>query len=437
MSNIQKDTIKASINPDLNLEKGKPAYHKVLQYLKQRYQFRRNTIKNIIEYAPAKLDLKGVVKWKQVNEIDLSVEINLANFLSRPFGKDRMCDIISSRFCAPPFNPLTECFNSLPSWDQKTDHIKEWTDYITLEDEGDRSRLEMVFKKWGIATIMCANKEKHPNFYNKPAIILQGSQGLGKTPFLRSLIPNSLGKAYIKQNPPKPGESKDSRIALARNLFIMMDEIDKYLKNYQLELEAYMTMDSINDRLPYGRVEIKLDRVASFLGTCNSDNWLRDETGSSRFIIFSLGSNKINESAKKFNSDLFWAQCFYLYKNGFNCDFTGEELKINEKANEAFTATTREYDLLIKYFMPSNKEQGKFMSATDIINGICTKEGTNNFSLKTWKMGKAMVQARFKKMKVGKDRRYGYYAEELDPNYEDGVDAITAIENSPFKLKTH
>ena len=50
-----------------------------------------------------------------------------------------------------------------------------------------------------------------------------------------------------------------------------------------------------------------------------------------------------------------------------------------------------------------------------------------------------MVRAGFKKAKVGLkgQQRYGYYVEELDPNYEDGIDAITAIENSPFRLKTH
>ena len=56
------------------------------------------------------------------------------------------------------------------------------------------------------------------------------------------------------------------------------------------------------------------------------------------------------------NIDDVWAQANALYKSGFTCDVTAQEVKENEEENRQFTMVSFEMELLMKCYTPGTKE---------------------------------------------------------------------------------
>ena len=66
-----------------------------------------------------------------------------------------------------------------------------------------------------------------------------------------------------------------------------------------------------------------------------------------------------------------WAQAYALYKHGeYFYDLTPEEIKENDMVNKRYQVSNPERDLIQKYLSPGEKNEGDFMTATDIIEYI-------------------------------------------------------------------
>ena len=107
--------------------------------------------------------------------------------------------------------------------------------------------------------------------------------------------------------------------------------------------------------------------------------------------------------------NLVWGQAVQLYKEGFACDLTPEEIKENEEYNRQFNIITSEYELIQKYLSPGTKDSHDcHMTATDILLHLAEYTG-NKIKLNTIIIGKAMKMLSFPKSNKYPDRKYGYY----------------------------
>jgi len=79
---------------------------------------------------------------------------------------------------------------------------------------------ELFFRKWIVASVACATQQ---DVVNHSALIINGKQGVGKTTFIKSLIPNEL-KDYTYFGSIDP-TNKDTTIQLSQCLFIVLDEL--------------------------------------------------------------------------------------------------------------------------------------------------------------------------------------------------------------------
>ena len=186
-----------------------------------------------------------------------------------------------------------------------------------------------------------------------------------------------------------------------------MDELSTFTKDDINSLKAFFSKDQINERLPYDRKNTVLPRRCSFIGSTNQLEFLKDETGSARWLCFEI--NFINwDYSKDIDINNIYAQAYSLYKSGkFNYEMTHDDIQENENRNRKFYVSTVEKELISKYFeADDSKEPSNFYQATDVLRKLQDFE-KRKFSLNNVKIGKALTALGFKKEKY-KDR-YGYY----------------------------
>ncbi len=293
-------------------------------------------------------------------------------------------------------NPLTDYFESLPPWDGE-DYIKKYVSYVNTDDN---ELFYLHFLKWAVRAVKTIFVD---DTINKHAIVLEGGQNFGKSYYLNNLCPPSLHK-YLYTN---IGVQKDDRIKLAKAFIINIEELDVMGKHDINSIKALISQVSVNDRLPYGDKSTLFYRICSFLASTNKAEFLCDDSGSVRWIIFSV-IEKIDFSySKEFNIDDFWSQAYHIFKNkkDFKSDLTSEEIRINESRNERFTIQTIEHEYILKYYSAS-KDLIDFRTATEIV----TELQVMGQKLNVQKIGSALKKYGFDRVKHSKRQVYGYLA---------------------------
>lgn len=293
-------------------------------------------------------------------------------------------------------NPLTEYFENLQTWNGEN-HIKKYASYVNTDDN------ELFYNhllKWAVRAIKTVYFKEA---INKHVLVLEGGQSFGKSYYLNFLCPKELLK-YLYTN---IGVGKDERIKLAKAIIVNIEELDIMGKYDINAIKALISQVSINERLPYGDKSTLLYRTCSFLASTNRAEFLCDDTGSVRWVIFSV-LEKLNFSySKEFNIDDFWAQAYHIFKydKEFKSDLTTEEIRVNEIRNERFTIQTVENEYVLKYYSVS-KDIEDFKTATEIV----TELQVMGQKLNVQKIGSALKKYGFSRVKHAKRQVYGYLA---------------------------
>lgn len=293
-------------------------------------------------------------------------------------------------------NPLIEYFENLPSWNNEN-HIKKYASYINTDDN---KLFYNHLLKWAVRAVKTVyNKDS----INKHVLVLEGGQNFGKSFYLNFLCPPELLK-YLYTN---IGVGKDDRIKLAKAFIINIEELDVMGKYDINAIKALISAPSVNERLPFGDKSTLLYRICSFLASTNRAEFLCDDTGSVRWIIFSVLQKLDFSYSKEFNIDNFWAQAYHIFKNDkeFKSDLTVEEIRVNEVRNERFTIQTVENEYVLKYYSISEDIQN-FKTATEIV----TELQVMGQKLNVQKIGSALKKYGFSRVKHSKRQVYGYLA---------------------------
>ena len=299
-------------------------------------------------------------------------------------------------------NPLTEYFESLPNWNGE-DHIKKYASYINTDDN---ELFYIQLLKWAVRAVKTIFIDEE---INKHALVLEGGQNYGKSYYLNYLCPKPLTK-YLYTN---LGVGKDERIKLAKSFIINIEELDVMGRHDVNAIKALISQVSINERLPYGEKSTLLYRTCSFVASTNRAEFLCDDTGSVRWVIFSVIQLIDFSYSKEFNIDDFWSQAYHIFKNqkDFKSDLSKEEIEINEQRNERFTIQTVENEYVLKFYAVSD-EMADFRTSTEIVTDLQIM----GQKLSNIKIGSALTKYGFKKLKHPKRQVYGYLAK---PKFRD------------------
>ena len=368
-------------------------FHETEKFLSRNFDLRFNTIK--LEHE---IRRKTEKEFKPLNENSLFVEMNKAGV---KVGMDKLISILKSDFIEK-YNPFIEYFSKLPKWDGVTDHIGHLASFITTPDD---LNFAIQFTKWMMRAVKCATIE---GYYNKQAFILiHNKQNSGKTTFCRFLCPQPLGE-YLAEN---ISDDKDSKIAIAKNFLINLDELSSLAKHEINSLKALFSKDIINERLPYDRKTSIIHRVASFIGSTNMAEFLTDETGSVRWLCFEIKS--INwKYSKEVDINKCWAQAVGMIKEKLPAEMNHIEIDENETRNAKFQQRSTEAELIPNFIKPAIESDlnASFLTASDILIYLST---FTSLRLNKVSIGRAMPTCGFHRTKETGSDRYGYFAIKL------------------------
>lgn len=384
-------------------EKGRveqtPKFVLVREYLQKRYDFRINTILMNLEHR-----LKNERVWSVLNENDLICELLEAGFT----GIDKMLLAFLASNHIARYNPCKVYFEGLDPWKPgDADHIAKLAGFVEAKDP---DWFLLQFRKMLVRSAACV-LGKIP--FNKHCFTLVGKQNDGKTSFLRFLCPPALSD-YFKEN--LDIQNKDGRLALCQNFFINLDELATLSRHDINQIKSFFTIDKVKERLPYARKPETFPRIASFVASTNKSEFLTDETGNVRWLVFETESIRHDNGGKNgyeanVNIDQVWAQVFYLLQSGFNFNLTPEELAKSELNNRNFQLTTAEMDLISRWYAPGKKTD-VFLTAADIEEQLGSLTN-GRVRVNRVNIGKALQMLGFEQCQkfipAFKQQRKGYY----------------------------
>ncbi len=204
------------------------------------------------------------------------------------------------------FHPVREYLRGI-TWDGECRLDTLFIDYIGAEDT---EYIRAVTRKWmcgAVARVM------DPGVKFDTAIVLYGSQGLGK-----SLILERLGRKWFN-NSLVDIKTKDALEQIQGSWIVELAELAPTYKNDNEIVKAFISRTSDRFRSPYGRRTEEYPRQCVFAGSTNNLMFLKDRTGNRRFWPITGDKDRKTKHSwdlSKDEIDQLWAEAFVYWSEG-------------------------------------------------------------------------------------------------------------------------
>ena len=197
-------------------------------------------------------------------------------------------------------------------------------------------------------------------------LILKGKQNIGKSTWVKSLLPINLQK-YIGQGMALNTNDDMSKLAVLKNLIVELAELEQSFKKTDInQFKSFfgVTKDTIN--IKYVAEPVTFERTTSFIGTINDDTFLKDRSGSTRFLVLLV--NKLNGFHK--------IDMLQLYKEILETtDYCNFELNEGEREsqreiNEEFEQPNLLEETFLDNFELEFDEGGVYMNCSEMLKQL-------------------------------------------------------------------
>ena len=208
------------------------------------------------------------------------------------------------------FHPVRELLDAL-TWDGEVHIRKLLPEYLGAEDS---DYTYQVMRLWMLGAVSRVYKPGNKFDYT---IILQGSQGIGKSTFLKLM---ALDDSWFNDSLDSLDSDKAVQ-SLTGSWIIELAELKSLARTAGgvESVKRFLTATQDKYRIPYERRADTFYRQCVFAGTTNKDDFLQDETGNRRFLIIHTGVTKpfkslfIPEGMDDIKQA--WAEAVHIWKN--------------------------------------------------------------------------------------------------------------------------
>lgn len=316
-------------------EDKKPLIQKVIEFLGERYEFRRNVVLDRVEFRPTGAPSQpfASLRTKDLNTIYMQAQ------LAGIYCRQAMLKAVADSDYAPPFHPFISYIHSLKPWDGVTDYIGRMAQTVVAEDQ---TFFEESLRRWLVALVGGAIDE---NVQNHQLLLLYSKQGKGKSFFVRRLLPPEL-REYYRNGMINP-EIKDHMLQLSSCFLINLDEYDSVSSSRVSDLKRIITQDVVTERKVYDLQMYAFVRRASFAATTNNPHCLQD-IGENRRVLFNC--IRTIDYRATLNYEGIYAQAYALYRKGFRFWYEGQEIDELNTRNERFRLKDPVEENLFFYF---------------------------------------------------------------------------------------
>lgn len=339
------DIIKQAFESNANFTTGESLVENIRMWLRHNYNLRKNLITR-------KIENNGEI----LEEVDFNTMYLDAKILFPDVNFELFTKVIFSHNTRS-YNPVTDFILSL-TWDGES-RIDQLGAAINSKTGSIEWRCKMV-RRWYVG-IVCSIF----GFTNELNLILVGGKNTGKTWFFKKLLPPELQQYFALS---QLNRDKDDEILMCEKLLILNDEYGGKNKTDERNEKRLMASDYFSLRVPYGKGNETMRRIATLCGTCNERDVLDDATGNRRIIVI--------ESIGKFDFILYnsldkyqlLAEAYQAYKNGERPELNDIEIDVLEATTDGeFSKVVVEAEMIKKYFLPPDKTNPwDFMTATEV-----------------------------------------------------------------------
>lgn len=339
----------------------------VEQFLVENYLFRRNILNGKTEFATQKDGIQ-TSDYRPLTQEALNSIILRAKRLEISEGnpKSDIVEYIHSEE-VPSFNPIEEFLNTLPAWDGQN-HVAELFGRLP----GVSSEQLSFLSVWLRSTV--AHWLQMDTLHGNECVpTLIGSQGCGKTTFLRRLLPHHLRQYYLDHL--NLSNKFDKEMALTNNLLVNLDELDAIRPSQHAALKQTLSKSKVNGRPIFGCAQEDRPRFASFVATTNNPHPLTDATGSRRYICIQIPQGQYIDNVGDINYEQLYAQVLYeLREQKAPYWFNNEEVARIQEMNIEFAEKKDLAEIVVACFhKPKENEASKTMNCNQLLQIIQTE----------------------------------------------------------------
>ena len=328
-------------------------------FLNENYVFRRNTLNGKVEYAVLpKADVFRPLTKEALNSI--VIRAKREQILEKGSPKTEITEYVESEEVSE-YNPAQAFLTTLPKWDGQN-HIarifgripgisSEQLNYLTIW-------LRSALAHW-LQRDMLHGNECVPTFI--------GSQGCGKTTFVRRLLPPELREYYLDHL--NLSNKFDKEMALTNNLIVNLDELEAIGVKQQSKLKQTLSVSKVNGRPIFGRTQQDRPRYASFVATTNNPHPLTDPTGSRRYICIQIPDGHLINNEGDIDYLQLYAQVVYeLQELKAPYWFSNDEVARIQQLNQDFMEQKDLGEMFVACFRhPEEGEVPKTMNCDQMI----------------------------------------------------------------------
>lgn len=356
------------------------------EFLSRRFEIRYNEVLAITEYRP-RMSLQFMFKELDRRELNTIHHEACIEGIDPTFSEVEQ--LVHSNY-TPIYNPIQEYLDELPTWDGK-DRIGELAAMVP----NNNPYWNRLFSRWFISMVAhwmnCDTTHA-----NQTAPILIGAQGYRKSTFCRLILPPELQMFFTDSI--NFSSNVEAERCLSRFLLVNIDEFDQ-LNEKQFAFVKHLFQKPVtNRRRMYSDTIGTQRRYASFIGTSNHDEILRDPTGNRRYICVEVTEPiHINKSI---DYPQLYAQAKHLIMHGERYYLNDEDEALLKETNRKFEMETPLEQLFLTAFSKPN-DDGEWLTTTEIMATLKKLPTFNKQKdLNPIKLGRTLI-----KLKINKERK--------------------------------
>ncbi len=304
-----------------------------------------NELLNIIEFhnLPDEPSFQNIKDYQ--NQMPTMLQYAFRKYTGTKFvSKQQTIDLISLEADKNSYHPIRDYLRRA-IWDS-IDRFPELFKVLGVKDELE----QMLIRKWFYQSAALPFNTLERPIQPEGVLILQGSEGIGKTRFFRRMSVKSLW--FTSLDKPMTTKNKDTLIEALSSWITEIGEIDQTFTERRSDLKSFMTAEKDTIRKPYAREPTTRARTTSICGTTNKSEFLNGETGYRRWwVIHISGKIDLDDFATEKTLSQFWAQCYAANIRDPCCfRLTDSERKQLEALNQSVTEMLPAEDELRMHF---------------------------------------------------------------------------------------
>jgi len=228
-------------------------------------------------------------------------------------SRDVILEVIDMISADARYHPFEDWLLAGPTWDG-ADRIGPLAATVPVEVE-DAEAWPRYLRRWLVQVVACGREWQADGQSQKSGcIVLQGAQGIGKTRWVGSLLPDQFVRLEASLHFNRMAD-KEVIANVTRSVICELAELDTtFGQSDKGRIKTHLSSTEDVYRAPFARSVIEWPRCTAYIATVNRPDIFDDETGARRFWPVAVAGPIDFEH--DVNIDQLWAQANALYEDG-------------------------------------------------------------------------------------------------------------------------